>query len=144
MWAHGNAFLTPGVEDVVFCYLRFPVREDCAHAPLLARPHKMRKITVVGNEKMVVFDDMELERKVTIYEKGPVAASTDVRASGRRGLGRHLQPEDREVTSRCALSAATSLSSALAMGTLAVSPRTVLTVVRALEQLQASLVAAPA
>jgi predicted dehydrogenase len=31
----------------------------------------MRKITVVGNEKMVVFDDMELERKVTIYEKGP-------------------------------------------------------------------------
>ena len=24
VWAHGNAFLTPGVEDVVFCYLRFP------------------------------------------------------------------------------------------------------------------------
>ena len=24
MWAHGNSFLTPGVEDVVFCYLRFP------------------------------------------------------------------------------------------------------------------------
>ena len=23
-WAHGNSFLTPGVEDVVFCYLRFP------------------------------------------------------------------------------------------------------------------------
>ena len=34
-------------------------------------PHKMRKITVVGREKMVVFDDMELERKVTVYEKGP-------------------------------------------------------------------------
>ena len=34
-------------------------------------PHKMRKITVVGTEKMVVFDDMELERKVTVYEKGP-------------------------------------------------------------------------
>jgi predicted dehydrogenase len=28
-------------------------------------------MTVVGREKMVVFDDMELERKVTIYEKGP-------------------------------------------------------------------------
>jgi hypothetical protein len=26
---------------------------------------------VVGREKMVVFDDMELERKVTIYEKAP-------------------------------------------------------------------------
>jgi hypothetical protein len=28
-------------------------------------------MTVVGREKMVVFDDMELERKVTIYEKAP-------------------------------------------------------------------------
>jgi hypothetical protein len=26
-------------------------------------PHKMRKMTVVGLEKMVVFDDMELERR---------------------------------------------------------------------------------
>jgi predicted dehydrogenase len=34
-------------------------------------PHKMRRITVVGTEKMVVFDDMELERKVTVYEKAP-------------------------------------------------------------------------
>jgi hypothetical protein len=34
-------------------------------------PHKMRRMTVVGREKMVVFDDMELERKVTIYEKSP-------------------------------------------------------------------------
>ena len=33
--------------------------------------HKMRKMTVVGREKMVVFDDMELERKVTVYEKAP-------------------------------------------------------------------------
>jgi predicted dehydrogenase len=31
----------------------------------------MRKLTVVGREKMAVFDDMELERKVTIYEKAP-------------------------------------------------------------------------
>jgi predicted dehydrogenase len=29
----------------------------------------VRRITVVGREKMAVFDDMELERKVTIYEK---------------------------------------------------------------------------
>ena len=37
-------------------------------------PHKMRKMTVVGREKMVVFDDMELERKVTVYEKHAGAA----------------------------------------------------------------------
>jgi predicted dehydrogenase len=70
-WAHGNSFLTPGVEDVVFCYLRFPSGK-IAHMHLSwLDPHKMRRITVVGREKMVVFDDMELERKVTIYEKGP-------------------------------------------------------------------------
>src|SRR5207244_6192705 len=34
-------------------------------------PHKMRKITVVGREKMAVFDDMELEHKVTVYVKAP-------------------------------------------------------------------------
>jgi predicted dehydrogenase len=70
-WAHGTAFLNAGVEDVVFCYLRFPSGK-IAHMHLSwLDPHKMRKITVVGKEKMVVFDDMELERKVTIYEKAP-------------------------------------------------------------------------
>ena len=71
VWAHGNAFLNEGVEDIVFCYLRFPSGK-IAHMHLSwLDPAKMRKITVVGQEKMVVFDDMELERKVTIYEKGP-------------------------------------------------------------------------
>jgi predicted dehydrogenase len=69
--AHGRDFLTPGVEDVVFCYLRFPSGK-IAHMHLSwLDPHKMRKLTVVGREKMAVFDDMELERKVTIYEKAP-------------------------------------------------------------------------
>ncbi|HXG76413.1 MAG TPA: Gfo/Idh/MocA family oxidoreductase [Gaiellaceae bacterium] len=69
--AHGRDFLQPGVEDVVFCYLRFPSGR-IAHMHLSwLDPHKMRRITVVGTEKMVVFDDMELERKVTVYEKAP-------------------------------------------------------------------------
>jgi predicted dehydrogenase len=69
--AQGRDFLTRGVEDVVFCYLRFP-SDRIAHMHLSwLDPHKMRKITVVGTEKMVVFDDMELERKVTVYEKAP-------------------------------------------------------------------------
>jgi predicted dehydrogenase len=69
--AHGRAFLTEGVEDVVFCYLRFPSGK-IAHMHLSwLDPHKMRRITVVGREKMAVFDDMELERKVTVYEKAP-------------------------------------------------------------------------
>jgi predicted dehydrogenase len=69
--AYGRDFLTEGVEDVVFCYLRFPSGK-IAHMHLSwLDPHKMRRMTVVGREKMVVFDDMELERKVTVYEKSP-------------------------------------------------------------------------
>jgi predicted dehydrogenase len=69
--AHGRDFLTTGVEDVVFCYLRFPSGK-IAHMHLSwLDPHKMRRMTVVGREKMAVFDDMELERKVTVYEKAP-------------------------------------------------------------------------
>ena len=70
-WARGESFLTDGVEDVVFCYLRFPSGKT-AHMHLSwLDPHKMRRITVVGRDKMAVFDDMELERKVTVYEKAP-------------------------------------------------------------------------
>src|SRR6059036_3394454 len=72
VWAHGTSFLTPGVEDVVFCYLRFPSGK-VAHMHLSwLDPHKMRKMTVVGSKKMAVFDDMEPERKVTVYDKGDV------------------------------------------------------------------------
>jgi predicted dehydrogenase len=71
-WARGESFLREGVEDVVFCYLRFP-SGVVAHMHLSwLDPHKMRKLTVVGRDKMAVFDDMEQERKLTVHDKGPV------------------------------------------------------------------------
>ncbi|HEX2506610.1 MAG TPA: Gfo/Idh/MocA family oxidoreductase [Gaiellaceae bacterium] len=67
--AHGESFLREGVEDVVFCFLRFPSGR-AAHMHLSwLDPHKMRRMTVVGTSRMAVFDDMELERKVTVYDK---------------------------------------------------------------------------
>jgi predicted dehydrogenase len=67
--AHGESFLREGIEDVVFCFLRFPSGK-VAHMHLSwLDPHKMRRMTVVGTSKMAVFDDMELERKVTVYDK---------------------------------------------------------------------------
>jgi predicted dehydrogenase len=69
--AQGSWSIHEGVQDVVFCFLHFPSGK-IAHMHLSwLDPHKMRKMTVVGREKMVVFDDMELERKVTVYEKSP-------------------------------------------------------------------------
>jgi predicted dehydrogenase len=69
--AHGHAFLNEGVEDVVFCYLRF-ASGKIAHMHLSwLDPHKMRRLTVVGRDKMAVFDDMDLDRKITVYDKSP-------------------------------------------------------------------------
>ena len=71
-WARGESFLREGVEDVVFCYLRFP-SGVVAHMHLSwLDPEKMRRLTVVGRDKMAVFDDMESERKLTVHDKGPV------------------------------------------------------------------------
>jgi predicted dehydrogenase len=70
--ASGESYLQPGVEDVVFGRLRFP-SGVIGHLHLSwLDPHKMRRMTVIGSEKMAVFDDMETERKVTIYDKGPI------------------------------------------------------------------------
>jgi predicted dehydrogenase len=68
--AVGESYMQPGIEDVVFCYMRFP-SGLAAHLHLSwLDPHKDRRFTVVGSKKMATFDDMEIERKVTVYDKG--------------------------------------------------------------------------
>jgi predicted dehydrogenase len=68
--AHGESYVRPGVEDVVFCFMRFPSGLT-AHLHLSwLDPHKERRFTVVGSRRMATFDDMALEGKVTIYDKG--------------------------------------------------------------------------
>jgi predicted dehydrogenase len=71
-WARGESFLRSGIEDVVFCYLRFSSGVVAHMHVSWLDPHKMRKLTVVGRDKMAVFDDMEPDRKLTVYDKGPV------------------------------------------------------------------------
>jgi predicted dehydrogenase len=68
--AMGESYVKPGVEDVVFALMRF-------HSGLIAHmhlswldPHKERRFTVVGSKRMATFDDMELERKLSVYDKG--------------------------------------------------------------------------
>jgi predicted dehydrogenase len=68
--AVGECYVNEDVEDVVFAYLRFP-SGLAAHMHLSwLDPHKERRFTVVGSKRMATFDDMELERKVTVYDKG--------------------------------------------------------------------------
>jgi len=68
--ANGASYVRAGVQDVVFCYLRFP-SGIVAHLHLSwLDPHKERRITVVGSRRMATFDDMLIEGKLTIYDKG--------------------------------------------------------------------------
>jgi predicted dehydrogenase len=139
--AHGHAFLNPGVEDVVFCYLRFPSGK-IAHMHLSwLDPHKMRKLTVVGRDRMAVFDDMELERKVTIYDKAPEEpASTYGEWRTRTGdIFSPKIPNDEPLRLECA-----HFVRLVAQGGDHEEARDGLAVVRALEQLQRSLEQVPA
>ena len=139
-WARGESFLRRGIEDVVFCYLRFPSGVIAHMHVSWLDPHKMRKLTVVGREKMAVFDDMEPDRKLTVYDKGPVerpASDWQVRVGDI-----HIpklsteEPLRREVAQFLALVGGEGDPLAPA--------REGLAVIRTLEQLQESLDRAPA
>jgi predicted dehydrogenase len=68
--ATGRAFLQPGIEDVVFAVFEYPGGTVAhVHASWLD-PSKVRRTTFVGTRKMVVYDDVESEGKVKIYDKG--------------------------------------------------------------------------
>ena len=68
--AHGESYVQQGVEDVVFCFLRFPSGLS-AHLHLSwLDPHKERRFTVVGSRRMATFDDMAIEGKLQIFDKG--------------------------------------------------------------------------
>ena len=68
--AIGQNYLQPGVEDVVFLNLLFSDGKMAqVHASWLD-PRKERKMTLVGNKKMIVFDDTEAVEKLRIYDKG--------------------------------------------------------------------------
>jgi predicted dehydrogenase len=68
--AHGESYVRDGVEDVVFCFLRFPSGLTSHLHLSWLDPHKERRFTVVGSRRMATFDDMALEGKLTVYDKG--------------------------------------------------------------------------
>ena len=67
--ARGECYLQEGVEDVVFVNLRFGDGKMAQLQLSWLDPHKIRKLTIVGSRKMVVFDDAESTEKVRIYDK---------------------------------------------------------------------------
>jgi predicted dehydrogenase len=137
LWARGESFLKPGVEDVVFCYLRFPSGKT-AHMHLSwLDPHKMRRMTVVGKERMAVFDDMELDRKVTVYDSAAEPPPGTFGEWSTRVGDVHSPRVDNAEPLR--LECSHFLGLVRGEGDRLAEARAGLAVVRSLEQLQASL-----
>lgn len=68
--ARGATYLNQGVQDVIFAVLQFPKNiVGHIHASWLD-PSKTRLMTLVGSEKMIVYDDVDPEAKLKIYDKG--------------------------------------------------------------------------
>ena len=75
--AHGESYIQKGIEDVVFLSLQFSDGKMANIHLSWLDPHKLRRVTIVGSKKMVVFDDMEASEKLKIYDKGVKNLSYD-------------------------------------------------------------------
>ena len=62
-------YVQEGIDDVVFMNIEYPDNIMANIHVSWLDPHKIRKMTIVGSKKMVVYDDIA-ENKITIYDKG--------------------------------------------------------------------------
>jgi len=65
----GVDFIQDGVDDVVFLNIMYPNKIMANIHVSWLDPSKVRRMVVVGNEKMVVYDDTS-ENKIAVYDKG--------------------------------------------------------------------------
>jgi len=68
--AQGYTYLQEGVEDVVYLNLEFADGVAVHIHVSWLDPGKVRRMTVVGSEKMVVYDDASTEAKIQLFDKG--------------------------------------------------------------------------
>jgi len=83
--AQGLAHIRHGVEDVAFAYLEFPSGRGAHIHVSWLDPSKVRNMTVIGARRMAIYDDLDPEAKIKIYDRGfeiePVMSGFDHAAS---------------------------------------------------------------
>jgi len=79
--ATGASYLQEGIEDTVFVHLKFSEKKMAHVHVSWLDPHRLRKITVVGQKKMAVFDDVEPLEKIKVFDRG-VAPPTSYSSYG--------------------------------------------------------------
>jgi predicted dehydrogenase len=74
--ARGSRCIHPTMHDVAYLELRYPHGVlGHVHVSWL-EPAKVRRFTVVGDEKMVVYNDVAPEEKLRIYDKGVIKTTS--------------------------------------------------------------------
>src|ERR1044071_6512291 len=64
----GNAHVSPGVEDVTNMSLFFPHKRFATIQSSWLEPRKIREMTIVGSQRMIVYDDLQTREKIRIYD----------------------------------------------------------------------------
>jgi predicted dehydrogenase len=71
--ATGGFFLQEKIEDIGFLTLRYPKGVVCHVHTSWLNPRKVRNLTIVGDHKMAVWDDMNNLEPIRYYDKGVTA-----------------------------------------------------------------------
>lgn len=74
----GSRHAHPRLEDIA--HLRLYYDEPGVFANVNVSwldPHKVRRVTLVGSKKMVVFDDLDAEQRIKVHDKGVEAMATE-------------------------------------------------------------------
>jgi predicted dehydrogenase len=64
----GEAHITPGIEDVTMMSLHFSEQRSAIVQSSWLDPRKVREMTIVGSERMIVYDDVAAQEKIKIYD----------------------------------------------------------------------------
>jgi predicted dehydrogenase len=64
----GTANITPGIEDVTSMCMSFSRGRFATVQSSWLDPRKVREMTIVGSKRMIVYDDVETQEKIKIYD----------------------------------------------------------------------------
>jgi predicted dehydrogenase len=64
----GNAHVTPDIEDVTNMSLSFRNERFATVQSSWLEPRKIREMTIVGTQRMIVYDDLQMHEKIRVYD----------------------------------------------------------------------------
>ncbi len=64
----GEAHITPGIEDVTSMNMHFSKQRSALIQSSWLDPRKVREMTIVGSERMIVYDDLAPQEKIKIFD----------------------------------------------------------------------------